>query len=73
MFRRGGARPPVQEMIAFIEEHRGSFGLGPICRVLGIAPATFYAHKVVERDPGKITPGLIHGKTCGGRHENGRA
>ena len=23
----------------------------PICRVLGIAPSTFYAHKAVERDP----------------------
>ncbi len=38
-------------MIAFIEEHRDVFGVGPICRVLGIAPSTFYAHKVVERDP----------------------
>lgn len=38
-------------MIAFIEEHRGVFGVGPICRVLGIAPSTFYAHKAVERDP----------------------
>ncbi|NEK23874.1 hypothetical protein GV827_15870 [Sulfitobacter sp. JBTF-M27] len=38
-------------MIAFIEEHRGVFGVGPICRVLGIAPSTFYAHKSVERDP----------------------
>lgn len=38
-------------MIAFIGEHRGVFGVGPICRVLGIAPSTFYAHKAVERDP----------------------
>src|SRR6056297_414520 len=38
-------------MIAFIKEHRGVFGVGPICRVLGIAPSTFYAHKAVERDP----------------------
>lgn len=38
-------------MIAFIEEHRGVFGVGPICRVLGIASSTFYAHKAVERDP----------------------
>lgn len=38
-------------MIAFIDDHRGSFGVGPICRVLGIAPSTFYAYKAVERDP----------------------
>lgn len=39
-------------MIAFIEGHREVFGVGPICRVLGIAPSTFYVHKAVERDPG---------------------
>ena len=38
-------------MIAFIEGHREVFGVGPICRVLGIAPSTFYEHKAVERDP----------------------
>jgi len=38
-------------MISFIDELRGFFGVGPICRVLGIAPSTFYAHKAVERDP----------------------
>jgi transposase InsO family protein len=38
-------------MIAFIEEHRAVFGVGPICRVLGIAPSTFYAQKAIERDP----------------------
>ena len=39
-------------MIAFIDDHRGVFGVGPICRVLGIAPSTFHAFKAVERDPG---------------------
>lgn len=38
-------------MIAFIDHQRDVFGVGPICRVLGIAPSTFYAHKAVERDP----------------------
>ena len=38
-------------MIAFIDDHRGVFGVGPICRVLGIAPSTYYAFKAVERDP----------------------
>ncbi len=38
-------------MIASIDDHRGAFGVGPICRVLGIAPSTYYAFKAVERDP----------------------
>ena len=38
-------------MIAFIDDHRGEFGVEPICRVLPIAPATYYAHAAVARDP----------------------
>ncbi|RCW77108.1 transposase InsO family protein [Paracoccus lutimaris] len=38
-------------MIAFIDDHRSVFGVGPICRVLGIAPSTYYAFKTVEHDP----------------------
>ena len=38
-------------MIAFLDDHRGVFGVGPICRVLGIAPSTFYSFKAGERDP----------------------
>lgn len=51
IFRGGGARPPVPQMIAFIDNHRGVFGVGLICRVLGVAPSTYYAFKAVERDP----------------------
>ena len=39
-------------MIAFIDDHRCVHGVGPICRVLGIAPSTYHAIKAVERDPG---------------------
>lgn len=38
-------------MIVFIEDHRNVFGVGPICRVLGIAPSTYYAHKAVKCNP----------------------
>jgi len=38
-------------MISFIEECRDVFGVGPICRVLGIAASTFYARAAVDRDP----------------------
>lgn len=42
-------------MIAFIKEHRGVCGVEPICRVLQIAPSTFYAHLAVENDPDKAS------------------
>jgi hypothetical protein len=29
-------------MISFIDEHCGVFGVGPICRLLPIAPSTYY-------------------------------
>jgi hypothetical protein len=31
-----------------IDEHRGSFGVEPICRMLQIAPSTYYAVKARE-------------------------
>ena len=38
-------------MIVFIDDHRRVHGVGPICRVLGVAPSTYYAVKAVARDP----------------------
>jgi len=38
-------------MIAFIDDHRAEYGVEPICRVLPIAPSTFYEHLAVARDP----------------------
>ncbi|WP_451989129.1 IS3 family transposase [Azospirillum argentinense] len=52
-FGPGGARPPVQEMIAFIDAHRAVHGVEPICRVLPIAPSTYYAHAARQADPSK--------------------
>lgn len=34
LFRPGGARPPTQVMICFIDEHRRGYGVEPICRAL---------------------------------------
>ena len=42
-------------MISFIKEHRGVWGVEPICRVLQIASSTFYARLAVERDPDKAS------------------
>jgi transposase InsO family protein len=38
-------------MSVFIDEHRDRFGVEPICRVLQIAPSTYYAVKQREREP----------------------
>ncbi len=38
-------------MIAFIEDNRLSFGVEPICKVLPIAPSTYYDRAVIARDP----------------------
>ena len=38
-------------MTAFIDEHRATYGVEPICRVLPIAPSTYYAHAARQADP----------------------
>ena len=38
-------------MVAFIDDHRGQYGVEPICRVLPIAPSTYYLCKAREADP----------------------
>ena len=38
-------------MVAFIDDHRKQFGVEPICRVLPIAPSTYFRHKAEQRDP----------------------
>ncbi|MCK1733809.1 IS3 family transposase [Bradyrhizobium sp. 138] len=54
-FCDGGARPPVQAMIAFIDDHRGAHGVEPICKVLPIAPSAYHAHLAKRRDPAKLS------------------
>jgi transposase InsO family protein len=38
-------------MVAFIDAHRGTHGVEPICALVPIAPSTYYAVKAAERDP----------------------
>jgi putative transposase len=42
-------------MIAFIDDHRQVHGVEPICKVLPIAPSTYYAHVTKRDDPGKLS------------------
>src|SRR5690606_36087255 len=50
--RSGGARPPTQVIVAYIDGYRERFGVEPICVVLSehgmkIAPPTYCARKAV--------------------------
>ena len=68
-FLRGGARPPTQEVVAFIDANRddvvegAKLGVERICSVLQVAPSTYYAAKArppsarAQRDD-VLTPAL---------------
>jgi hypothetical protein len=32
-------------MTAYIDEHKGAYGVEPICRILAVAPSSYYAAK----------------------------
>src|SRR5881628_1713779 len=38
-------------MVGFIDDHRTMYGVEPICRVLPIAPSTYFRHKALQADP----------------------
>ena len=40
-------------MVAFIDAHRGVYGVEPICAVLPIAPSSYYEAKSRDRDPSR--------------------
>ncbi|EKS71625.1 transposase [Caballeronia zhejiangensis] len=41
-------------MIAFIDDHRSAYGVEPICRVLPIAPSTYYLYASRRADPRRL-------------------
>ena len=43
-------------MIAFINDHRDVYGVEPICRVLPIAPSTYYDHIAKRHHPETAAP-----------------
>jgi transposase InsO family protein len=38
-------------MVRFIDQHRGVYGVEPICAVLPIAPSTYFLHKAHQQEP----------------------
>ncbi|RWR04561.1 IS3 family transposase [Paenirhodobacter populi] len=54
-FCDGGARPPVEVMVGFIDAHRDAHGVEPICNMLPIAPSTYYDHLAKRADPARLS------------------
>jgi HTH-like domain len=52
-FFRAGARPAAEEVSVVIDELRAEYGVEPACRVLGVAPSTYYAVKARELNPSR--------------------
>ena len=42
-------------MIGFIDDHRGAYGVEPICKVLPIAPSTYHDHAAKRVDATKLS------------------
>ena len=53
-FRPGGARPPTEVMVSFIDAHRAEYGVESICAQLPIAPSQYYEHKAREARSGAL-------------------
>ena len=43
-------------MVRFIDEHRGVYGVEPICAQLPIAPSTYYTHRARRANPALLPP-----------------
>ena len=46
-------------MVCYIDDYRDRFGVEPICKVLPIAPSTYYEMKARERDPSRLPPRAV--------------
>ena len=42
-------------MTAFIEEHRGTYGVEPMCKILQVAPSTYYDRRAIAHDPDRAS------------------
>jgi len=42
-------------MVSFIDAHRDTYGVEPICRELPIAPSTYYDHRACRLDPSRLS------------------
>lgn len=77
--RTGGARPPLKDVDAFIDDHRDEHGVEPICTTLAeagvqIAPNSYYARKVRPPSARAVREAVIDERlgACTGRGRCGR-
>src|SRR3972149_2540789 len=42
-------------MTAFIDQYRSAYGVEPICKILPIAPSTYYEHAARSREPTRLS------------------
>jgi len=52
-------------MTAFIDVHREVYGVEPICRVLPIAPSTYYEYKARASDPSRLPARVVRDGSLG--------
>ena len=53
-------------MVAFIDDHRGAYGVEPICAVVPIAPSTYYVHKARQADATRMPARALRDAVLGG-------
>jgi putative transposase len=46
-------------MVRFLDDHRETYGVEPICSVLPIAPSTYYEQKARQADASRLPPRLV--------------
>jgi len=46
-----GCVPPAQVLRAFVDQHRDTFGVEPICKALQLAPSAYLLHARRQRIP----------------------
>lgn len=46
----------MEVMISFVDAYRNDHGVEPICKVLPIAPSTYYEHVARRREPERLPP-----------------
>jgi len=51
LFCPSGTGPQTEVLKGFIKQHRGTYGVEPICKVLQIAPSGYLRHAAHQRNP----------------------
>src|SRR5690606_8376877 len=50
-FRASGARPQTEIVNAYVDQHRETYGVEPICKELQVAPSAYRRHAARQRNP----------------------